>query len=387
MKKHTTLILGAAGLIGSELAKQLQEAGHDLFLFDMRPIDQEFGFHIRQSIFDARMLGQTIQTIKPSLIINCINIATITSSGGERGYRRLINFYLELYKNLLSLEGPVHYLQMGTTGSGGLGFNIPFTHGDTLENLPIINKSAFAGVGTAMLTLLSRSFSDNRVRVSEIKPGLAIFSQGYTEEKTRRAQLVTVNGGESGLYTYAELALLMSYMGYTTVQDIAAAALDVISGKQVKKELSAADIIEATNQAIIAPSESGQKVCNDLLRKMQMSQGKTHIIATGNLGPPSITRDLLLASLLVQGTVPATRPEFIEALASDASIQATLDYIHDQNLGLWRYLRKACDYSSFEVLRKHQTAKTTEGWQIVKDKLDTQQAAKQALNIQQHITR
>jgi len=345
------LILGAAGLIGRTLVRRLESPENELFLVDIREIPKKKGQHfILANALEGSTITHLVDEVQPQVVINCINLATIFSADTEVGYPKIIRFYLNLYRALVSLTQPVHYLQMGTTGSGGLGLNIPFTHGGKLEDLPIINKAAFSGITTSMLTLLSRSFPSGMVKVSEIKPGLAIFAEGTVIEHYAQAVLAAVDGGESGYYSYNELALLTQYMGYISVERIIDTVEEVLAGKRVTKEFSEYDIIHNLNTTIIAPEEEDVATLQAILEKLRSAQKSAYIIGTGNLGPPSITRDLIFGHLYLEHPLAETPSEFKKLLKQDASVSATLAYVHEKHPQLFRYLEEECTFAQYRLV-------------------------------------
>ena len=370
MNRHTVLVLGGSGLIGNEIVRRLQQEKADITVVDLRKLPQQDGVRLIQAdIFLKDSLRQILDEVKPDTIINCVNIATICSHNPKKGYQQIVGFYVNLYRGMVALPHPLHYLQMGTTGSGGLGFNIPFTHGDKLDDLPIINKSAFSGITTSMLTLLSRSFG-NDVKVSEVKPGLAIFGEEVVHHTYRGSQVVMIDGGESGYYTYNELALLTAYMGFTTVSRLVDKALGVLGDTGTKKVFSEYDVIENINATIIKSNELDTYYRTSIQDSMRAFSGHDYIVAIGKLGPPSITRDLILAFAIVNHLDVSAR-NFLDSLAKNVSLRNTLGYIQEHDRGLYAYLQKQCTHEAYQELSRYPHAEGTEPWELVKTKLDS----------------
>jgi hypothetical protein len=365
------LILGGAGLVGSAIAAQAVRAGNKIMVIDLPNRIARKQYHPiagvsywGEDVFEPGVLAELLYKNKPDVIVNTINVATIFSHEPQKGYQRLVKFYVELYNAITQVKRPLHYVQVGTTGSGGLGFNIPFTHGDTLEDLPIIHKAAFAGVTTALLTLLSRSFA-GEVQVSEIKPGLAIFAdQIVTQDIKKGVRLVAADGGESGPYTYNELGLLTATMGFTTADSIAKKALAVIQGKRSVRRVSQHDITEAINTTIISPIKADERRKLQLLNLLQKEQTEAYVIATGNLGPPSVTRDLILAYAIIQKLQVTVDEYFFAGLQIDPCIKATCSYIKETNPELYAYLQEACTYQRYQHLA-HRVKKQKDPWQVL----------------------
>lgn len=362
------MILGGNGLIGSALSNKLSLDGCEVLSIDKHKSGSENSniTFITMDIFNHCTFNKLIYKYRPEKIINCVNVATIFSRKISLGYEELINFYLTLYKSLANLSASVHYIQIGTTGSGGLGINIPFTHGDKIESLPIINKAAFAGISTSMLLLLSRSFN-KPITISEIKPGLAIFDSKINQQVFDSSNLILLNGGESGSYTYNELALLTSYMGFTTSEYIIKKVISVINGEQIDKTISSFDIIYNLNKTIIKSDQEDDRLKNNLLSSMQKAQGQKFIIATGNLGPPSITADLLLAYIAVNCEVDSEE-SFKQEIITNKSIKGTLNYIKHSNMKLFWELKEHLFYKNYLKVKKYQD-NYSEPWELIHVKL------------------
>ena len=49
------------------------------------------------------------------------------------------------------------YVKVGTTGTGGMGINIPYTHSEDKPSLTLLAKSAIGFAHTGLLFLLART--------------------------------------------------------------------------------------------------------------------------------------------------------------------------------------------------------------------------------------
>jgi len=314
-------------------------------------------------VTEVGALQQIVGATAPSLIVNAVNLATLYSQR-ENGYQGLIRFYAELYEVLRRTKKPVHYIQIGTTGSGGLGFDIPFTHGGPVEDMPIIHKAAFAGIGSQLLMMIQRSFSVDEVRVSEVKPALAIFNPEVTVENIEQYQIICVDGGESGAYTYDELALLTKYMGYTTIDRVVEKVLAVVKGEVASVDSSKHDITQLLNVGVLNQDDQDTLLKKEILQKMRVAgEGKQAIPATGNLGPPSVTRDLLLAAALLRG----------EGLDGEV-MQGGLQYLQSTKPDLLTWLTEQNLSARMEELRGF-SEDAAEPWQVVARILDLRHTA------------
>jgi hypothetical protein len=68
------------------------------------------------------------------------------------------------------------YLKIGTTGTGGMGLNIPYTHGEDKPSPVLMTKTAVAFAHTGLLFLMARTPGGPIVK--ELKPGAMI---GYAD--------------------------------------------------------------------------------------------------------------------------------------------------------------------------------------------------------------
>lgn len=143
-------------------------------------------------------LGALLLEHRPEIIVDCINTATIfayqnvfASAADLRRRARdgtadvdaveqhLSTLYLpQLIRHVqLALEAMRRaetkiYLKIGTSGTGGMGLNIPFTHSEERPSKMLLAKSSVAGAHTLLLYLMART--PNAPAVKEIKPTAAI---------------------------------------------------------------------------------------------------------------------------------------------------------------------------------------------------------------------
>lgn len=357
-------VLGGNGSVGRAFAKLARQERWEILLLDVKISNHPEFKYLQVDCLDVGKISKLVAGEQPDIIVNCINMATIYAQSPADSNTKLILFHQGLYDALSKLNKKISYLHVGTLGTGGLGFNVPFTHGETQDDLPLFHKAALAGVTTSMLVLLSRSLEN--CQISEIKPSLAIFNKEVISKSYLGGSLVLIDGGENGFYTYNELRTLTSFMGLTTPDRIAAEAMKVLKDERSENDQRKHDVVESVNSTLIEETKEDMEVRNQILKNMSLLQGKNYIIATGNLGPPSITRDLILASLVNHRHYP-TRQEFIGAAKASVSVQATLQYINKTNLACSKYLAKEVNYQNYLALKQHET--TGEPWEIVRSAL------------------
>src|SRR5260221_2136966 len=152
-------------------------------------------------------LHQLITERRPDIIVDAINTATgiayqdiyKTSRNAyqvlkDRGDLRqsletlvvadyvpqLIRHVQVLYQAMVK-AGTRAYVKIGTSGTGGMGLNIPYTHSEEKPSRVLLSKSALAGAHTLLLFLMARTPGGPITK--EIKPAAAIAWKriGYGE--------------------------------------------------------------------------------------------------------------------------------------------------------------------------------------------------------------
>src|SRR4030095_8522224 len=72
----------------------------------------------------------------------------------------------------MSDAGTLVYVKVGTSGTGGMGLNIPYTHSEERPSRVLLSKSALAGAQSMLLFLMART--PGAPITKEIKPAAAI---------------------------------------------------------------------------------------------------------------------------------------------------------------------------------------------------------------------
>jgi len=271
---------------------------------------------------------------------------------------QLVRHMQILYEAMLR-AGTQAYLKVGTSGTGGMGFNIPYTHGEEKPSRVLLSKSAVAGAQTLLTFLIGRTPGGPTI-VKEIKPTaviawkdigygpirrggreLALFdcpiSQAVSlddpqarlpegEFGTKTGEIlrsVYIDTGENGLFAAAEFAAIttLGQMEYVTPEEIAANIVAEIRGGATGH-----DVIQALDGAVMGPSYRAgilRQAALTRLRQLQAQHGDSSI-AFEILGPPRLSKLLYEAHLLQQecGTLAGV----LERKAADlaAALEARL---------------------------------------------------------------
>src|SRR5688500_14878779 len=160
-------------------------------------IDDLYG-ELNEDVVKRSALGSLLLRHKPDIVIDTVNTATAfayqnifdlatsiraTAAQGpvpaEDVERVLATLYFpQLIRHVqIALEamrraGTLFYIKIGTSGTGGMGLNIPFTHSEERPSRMLLAKSGVAGAHTLLLYLMART--PGAPAVKEIKPTAAI---------------------------------------------------------------------------------------------------------------------------------------------------------------------------------------------------------------------
>lgn len=221
------------------------------------------------------------------------------------------------------------YVKVGTTGTGGMGLNIPYTHSEDKPSKKLLAKNEAAFGHTGLLFLLART--PDAPIVKEVKPAAMIgyravqvmeardkhdnsdlylprevavaggtinlreAAQGY--ERVGKLKVPVVDTGENGVFTRGEFAAItaLGQMEYVTPEEIARSVVLEIRGANTGQ-----DIISALDGAVMNPSYKAGLVRNVALSDLDSAEKESGIpsVALGRLGPPELSKLLFEAELL-----------------------------------------------------------------------------------------
>ncbi|GJM44332.1 MAG: hypothetical protein DHS20C21_11740 [Gemmatimonadota bacterium] len=358
----------------------------------------------RQAIFDdlfldfetayrGSRLARLIAREQPDVVVDTVNTATgisyqdlfsssfVVSRGLEEAKTDGVSsgFNADVQKHLISASVPqlilhvrlLHramteaktriYVKVGTTGTGGMGLNIPYTHGEDKPSPTLMSKTATAFAHTGLLFLMART-PDCPI-IKEIKPAAMIGYRNIGFEQVRgpqfrpvpngsgngeRVHMVTgepldlyeaaqqrlgktldnepdfdgftplqasdgtperltipcVNTGENGIFTRGEFEAItaLGQMEFVTPEEIAQLVTLEIQGNNTGR-----DVISGLDSSILSPSYKGgliREVAIDELQKLEDEKGVPSV-AIGQLGPPQLAKYLYEAYFLrhLYGTV------------------------------------------------------------------------------------
>jgi hypothetical protein len=320
----------------------------------LKAIEENLGF----SDVKENFLYNLLVRLKPEIVIDTVNTATAVAyrdqfsavedvykyiSLGDGNYETLKEkvekLLLSLYTPLLirhffvlreglKRAGTRLYLKVGTTGTGGMGWDIPYTHGEERPSRVLLSKTAMAGASSLLYVILSRA-NDSPI-IKEIKPaavigwkkmGVGEIRKGGTPIKIKKSQKVKlsdggipilkcdetgevlktafIDTGENGLFSLEEFRSITSLgqMEMITAEDIAEVVMLEIESKGTGK-----DVVGAIESALLGPSYRGGVMVKDAIKYLEELSEKAEFpsVAFEILGPPRLSKLLFEAYILSQ---------------------------------------------------------------------------------------
>ncbi len=252
------------------------------------------------------------------------NVSTLLIS---QSVPQLIRHVQLLHRALRRVETRL-YLKIGTTGTGGMGLNIPYTHSEDRPSAKLMSKNAVAFAHTGLLFLMART--PNGPLVKEIKPAamigyrrvsyqtiklrgrpqfryqtrqealdgkLALRGDENVYSRLGKLQMAGVDTGENGFFARGEFEAItyLNQMEFVTPEEIAQQAVLEIKGSN-----TGYDVIAGIDSSVMTPSYRAGVLRQTALDKLAHieEETQTHSVAVGQLGPPELSKLLYEAQLL-----------------------------------------------------------------------------------------
>lgn len=307
-----------------------------------------------QSPLDENLLFTWLVSYRPDLVIDCVNTATalayqdghasalsllkaadagtVTREGVERHLLTLplpqLIRHIEALVEGMRRAGTRTYVKIGTSGTGGMGLNIPYTHSEEKPSRTLMSKSAVAGAQSLLLFLLGRT--PGAPATIEIKPTAAIawrrIGYGPIRRRGRNIEVVDceqplpvgdafapgasgwvntgtplenvfIDVGENGVFARDEFETVsaLGQMELVTPEEIAEAVVMEVQGRPTGK-----DVVAALDSATFGPTYRAgylRAVAVEGLARLEREHG-VRSIAFEMLGPPRLTKLLYEAYVL-----------------------------------------------------------------------------------------
>ncbi len=303
-------------------------------------------------ILENSAIYNLLNEYKPKIIVDCINTATaiayqdiytssrnvINSIKNKAGYDQLVNDveqlictmyvpqlirHIQLLYNSMSRSGTKIYVKIGTSGTGGMGLNIPYTHSEEKPSRVLLSKSAIAGAHTLLLFILGRTPEGPIIK--EIKPTAAIawkrIEYGEIKRRGKPIELsdisiaeaiplkgkfiicndkqyrtsgetlksVFIDTGENGIFSKGEFETITAQkqMEFVTPEEIAEVVIYEIRGGNTGH-----DIINALDHATMEPTYRAGYMQHMAVEKLSQLEKKhnIHSVAFELLGPPRLSK-------------------------------------------------------------------------------------------------
>jgi hypothetical protein len=320
--------------------------------------------------YQRSALVQLIQQCKPNVIVDCINTATAIGYQDVEGLSKQTHNILQQlrqivdHQDLESLEALGHdleqnvstllisqalpqlirhvqlvhkamceagtrlYLKIGTTGTGGMGLNIPYTHSEDRPSAQLMSKTAVAFAHTGLMFLMART--PDGPLVKELKPAamigyrrvsyqtikrrgipqfryqsqqqeldgcLTLHGDESQYKRLEKLQMAGVDTGENGFFARGEFETIthINQMEFITPEEIAQQVVLEIKGSN-----TGYDVIAGIDSSVLNPSYRAGVLRQTALEKLARIEKETesHSVALGQLGPPQLSKLLYEAHLL-----------------------------------------------------------------------------------------
>ena len=258
--------------------------------------------------------------------------------------------HVQILFNSMNATGTKIYVKIGTSGTGGMGLNIPYTHSEEKPSRVLLSKSSVAGAHTLLLFLMGRT-PDGPI-TKEIKPTAAIawkrIEFGDINKRGKPIEIVDVSldeavpltdsflinidkkfkssgktlksvfidTGENGTFSRGEFEAITAQgqMEYVTPEEIAVDAIYEIKGGNTGH-----DIINALDNATLEPTYRAGFMQHSAIEKLDELEKIHNVnsVAFELLGPPRLSKLLHEINILklVCGNMKDILKETTESLS------------------------------------------------------------------------
>lgn len=265
--------------------------------------------------------------------------------------------HIQILHEAMVQAGTKAYVKIGTSGTGGMGLNIPYTHGEEKPSRALMSKAAVAGAQTLLTFLMARTPGELKI-VKEIKPtalvawkeiGFGPIRRGgqdfmlydsdpntplpvnipdnlapegdFGNNTGKVMEAVYINTGENGLFAAGDFSAItaLGQMQFITPEEIAQNVVAEIEGSSTGR-----DVVGALDGAVMDPTfRAGflRQAAINRLEQLEEKHGES--IAFEILGPPRMSKLLFESYLLkrvykTMGAVAKPKPkELAEALMAE----------------------------------------------------------------------
>jgi hypothetical protein len=312
-------------------------------------------------ILFSSSIWNVINKYKPDIIIDCINTATAIAyqniyrsyneileqinDTSKEDYKKLkdsvekllcVSYIPQLIRHIQILQasmqrcGTGFYLKIGTSGTGGMGMNIPYTHSEEKPSRVLLSKTSIAGAQTLLLFTMARtpggpivkeikptgSIAWKKIAFGEIKKhgkpielfDIDIKDAIELDEKFKRKsdrkykshgvlKSAFIDTGENGIFSRGEYETISTtgQMEFVTPEEIAENTVREIMGGN-----TGSDVIAALDGSVLEPTYRAGFMRNQALEKLKEleEENDSYSIAFEMLGPPRLAKLLYEAHII-----------------------------------------------------------------------------------------
>ncbi len=307
---------------------------------------------LSEDVLTNSALYNLLTLYKPDIVIDCINTATAIAYQDvyttyrsifkaiktNAGYEELVTetekllctLYIPqlirhvqiLYSSMSRVKSEI-YVKIGTSGTGGMGLNIPYTHSEEKPSRVLLSKSSIAGAHTLLLFLMART-PDGPI-TKEIKPTAAIawkkIEYGEIKKRGQAIDLVDVpvteavplqdkfvlfpdkqyrttgetlksvfiDTGENGIFSKGEFETISAQkqMEFVTPEEIADVVIYEIKGGNTGH-----DIVSSLDHATMEPTYRAGYLQHMAVKKLNQLEKLNNVssVAFELLGPPRLSK-------------------------------------------------------------------------------------------------
>lgn len=313
---------------------------------------QDMMDELTDEVIKSSSIYHLLTAYKPDIIIDCINTATaiayqdiytsyrsvasIIKNNGSRDalvdevekmictlYIPQLIRHIQLLYSCMSLIKTEIYVKIGTSGTGGMGLNIPYTHSEEKPSRVLLSKSSIAGAHTLLLFLMGRTpegpitkeikptaaIAWKRIEFGEIKKrgqAIELLDIPVTEAVPLKDKFVVcsdkqyrttgetlksvfIDTGENGIFSKGEFETITAQkqMEFVTPEEIAEVVIYEIKGGNTGH-----DIVSSLDHATMEPTYRAgymQHMAVEKLARLE-KENNVHSVAFELLGPPRLSK-------------------------------------------------------------------------------------------------
>ena len=297
-----------------------------------REVIDYFYSELSEDLLKQSSIYNLVSKHRPDVIVDAVNSATVLGNAYNPEKRKekfekapnkccvdlmANDFVTKLIVFVSSLKYALEkfpvkrYIKVSTTGLGGMGLNMPYTHGDNPQfnlSYALMGKVSASGIMHQLLWSLAHTPGFN---ISLVVPGTFVGldsvedepvdnSYGFvsrrktpliyplihgkelkyaSSEKSEIMHFPVVRAGENHVYSKEEPKVLtaIGQMEAITKEEVAKAATDILDGD------NKGDLFTAMDKAVLQPTYAGRQMVNMAIESLNTIEG-IHGVATGNLG-------------------------------------------------------------------------------------------------------